>query len=217
MFKKYPALILFSIISLALASCAPAPTPVVSIETIVAATYSASVAQTEAARPPNTPTPILPTATRTCPPSTDTPTPTATFIIASITPTFTPTATVQPTATTVTSGSGNLLYSCNILSMSPRDKVRVSPKESIRWIWQIENSGTTRWDPDDVGVRFSSGDRLSSKNAFSIDGPAKPGQNTTAKLTLYAPKEPGTYITTWSLRKDIHYFCYATLEVEVYE
>jgi len=216
MLKKHPLFIAVIIATIFLSACNPVPEQAyVPVETIVAATYAASVAQTEAARPPNTPTPLPPTATR--PPGTATPTPTVTFVISTNTPTNTPTFTPEPTATNVTSGSGTLLYACNLLSTSPQGAYRVKANQSFQWVWQIENIGTTRWDPRNVEARFWGGTQLSSSKAFEIREPAKPGQNTSVSIRLTAPKEPGNYSTEWSLRKDIHRFCYAQLEIEVYK
>ena len=215
MLKKHPLLVIFISAALLVSACAPTPPPYVPIETIVAATYAAISAQTEAARPPNTPTPLPPTPTR--PVGTATATPTATFVLASITPTFTPSSTPEPTATTLVSGSGNLSYSCIILSSSPTSVSRVKTGSEIQWALQIENSGTSRWDPKDVEVRFSGGTNLASKKAFEISGPAKPGQNITIKIKLNAPKEPGVYTTTWVLKKGIHQFCNMDLEIEAYK
>jgi hypothetical protein len=215
MLKKHPFLILLVVTAIFISGCGPTPTPYVSVETIVAATYAASVAQTQAARPPNTPTLPPPTATRL--PGTATPTPTATFLISTNTPTLTPTASPEPTATNITSGSGNLLYSCNIVSLSPQSVFRVKSNQDFTWEWVIQNTGTTRWDNNIVEVRFSDGTQMASRNVYEIDGPAKPGQTTTVKLKFSPPKEPGTYYTRWALRKGIHYFCYAELQIEVFK
>ena len=213
--KKYQPLFLTLLLALLLAGCAPAATPYVSIETIVAATYAASVAQTEAARPPATPTPLPPTPTRR--PGTATPTPTATFVISSVTPSPTKTDTPEPTATNITSGSGTVLYACNIISTSPKSPHRVKPRDRVQWTWVVENIGTTRWDPSTTDVHFAGGTRMTSNNQADIQSPAKPGSTTTVKINLDVPKEPGVYTTTWAFRKGIHNFCYATIQIDVIE
>lgn len=219
MFEKHRPLCLLVAVALLLSSCTPVyPEQTdIPVETIVAATYAAISAQTAAARPPNTATSLPPTATR--PPDTATPTPTATFIIAiaSITPSFTPTATAEPTATNVTSGSGTVLYSCNILSLSPPNVYRVKANESFNWVWQVENIGTTTWDPDSVKVIYASGAQLSNQKRYPLNDRTKPGQNTLFTIKMKAPGEPGTYTTTWSMRKDIHTFCYVKMEIEVFK
>ncbi len=216
MLKKHPLFSLFLLIAIVLTSCAPAPAQeYVPVETIVAATYAAIAAQTEAARPPATFTPLPPTATR--PPGTATPTPTATFVISTLTPTFTQTFTPVPTATLITSGSGTLLYACDILSIAPKDSVRIKVNQRFQWNWEVENIGTTRWDPDTMDAYFIGGTQMSKYKGYPISGPAKPGKTITVQIDLVAPKEPGNYTTTWALRKGVHRFCYMKLDVEVYK
>ncbi len=115
--KKYRALYICLIAILAISACTPVSTPQPpSLETIVAATYAAAKAQTEAAMPSETPIPTTPTAAR----ATLTPFPTATiFVLPSFTPTFTASPTPVFTVTNITSGSGDVLYACNIVSISP--------------------------------------------------------------------------------------------------
>ena len=212
--KQLHFIYIWLIFALLLSGCGPAmPQESVSIETIVAATYAAIAAQTEAARPSATVTPLPPTATR--PPGTATPTPTATFVISTRTPTFTPTASPEPTATYVTSQSGLLLYACNILSLSPRDSTEVKAGKSFVWTWTVENTGNTRWDPSTMDVYFTGGTKVTKTNSFPISNPAKPGSTTDVKIKIVAPKEPGTYSTTWALRKGVHRFCYVKLNLAV--
>ena len=215
MLKKYQSLTLLLLVALFLTSCVPTvpEQPYIPVETIVAATYAAISAQTEAARPPNTPTPLPPTPTRR--PGTATPTPTVTFVISSVTPTFTPTPTTEPTAANVTSGSGTVLYACNIISLTPQNVYQVKANETFTWTWQVENIGTTVWDPSTASVNFAGGTRLASQKNYPLIDRTKPGQTTTLTIKMHAPGQAGTYTSTWSLRKDIHTFCYAKLEIEV--
>ena len=207
-------LYLLLVVVIALSGCSPAtPAPYVPVETIVAATYAAISAQTQAARPPNTPTPPPPTATH--PPSTDTPTPTVTFVISTLTPPATSTPTPEPTRTNVTSGSGTVLYSCNINSTSPANGAELKAGQDFLWVWQVQNTGTTTWKPDTLKVVYDSGEQLSAKNSFSTDDVTKPGDVTQIKLKMHTPKAPGTYRTIWFLRKEIHSFCYVELKIIV--
>ena len=217
MLNKFRPLILLLVAALAISGCTPSvpQQPYIPVETIVAATYAAISAQTEAARPPDTPTPFPATATRR--PSTPTPTPTVTYVLPSITPTFTPSITPEPEPTNVTSGSGTVLYSCKILSLSPENVFRVKANESFSWVWRVKNVGTTRWDADDVEAFFSGGEQFSKSRRFNISQGVKPDSTTTVEIEMKAPSAAGAYTTTWSLRKGIHYFCYAQLEIEVYK
>ncbi len=214
MFKKYRLLYLIIVGVLLFSGCTPvAEQPYVPVETIVAATYAAISAQTAAARPPNTSTPLPATPTRR--PSTITPTPTTTFVLPSFTPIFTQTSTPEPTATNVTSGSGSVLYACNILSLSPENVYQVKANQDFFWKWEVENIGTTAWDPDTVKITYTGGTQLARDKRFPLNERTQPGKIAYFKIKMRAPKEPGTYDTTWALRKDIHMFCYEKLVIEV--
>ncbi len=213
--KKYSLIYIFLIALIALSGCTPAvpAQPYIPVETIVAATYAAISAQTEAARP--TATPIPPTATATRPPGTATPTPTATFVLASFTPSFTPTNTPKPTATNVVAGSGNVTYSCNIISLSPENGTQVKAGEEFDWIWRVENIGNVTWTKDEVMVIYSSGAEYAKRDKVALKSNTAPGQTAEFRVRMLAPKQPGRYTTTWSMRKGIHYFCYAQLQIYV--
>ncbi len=214
MIKKHRPFLLFLIFTLLIAGCTPvAEQPYVPVETIVAATYAAISAQTAAARPPNTPTPLPATPTRR--PSTITPTPTTTFVLPSFTPIFTQTSTLEPTATNVTGGSGSVLYDCNIISLSPESVYEVKANQDFFWIWEVENTGTTAWVPDIVKIAYTGGTQLAKDKRFPLNERTQPGKIAYFKIKMRALKEPGTYDTTWALRKDIHMFCYEKLVIEV--
>ena len=201
-------LIFVLVFFLALSACAPT-SDLIPIETVFAATHSALMAQTEAARARETATPI-PTNTRR---PTLTPIPSSTTFV--LTPTFTPTVTLVPTATQVTSGSGNVLYSCNIRTISPTSGYIAKPNERIRWTWYVENMGTTKWWPKTMVAAYSSGAEHYVDKEIALEDPTDVGETGIFSVRLIAPKEPGTYTTTWSLKKGIHYFCYTKLVIVV--
>lgn len=212
--KKYRVVSVFLIALFAISACMPTPTPVfVSVETIVAATYAAISAQTEAARPPATPIPPTPTNTR--PPATITPTPTATFVISSPTPSLTVTPSPEPTSTNISSGSGTVLYACDIVGLSPESGVIVKPGEEFKWIWRVTNIGTTAWRPETTFAVYKSGSAFYVKKEVQLGEPASIGETIQVIIKMRAPKETGTYTTTWSLHKGIHDFCYADLRIVV--
>ena len=211
--KRYRALYICLITILSLSACTPVATPQPpSLETIVAATYAAAKAQTEAAMPSETPIPTTPTAAR----STLTPFPTATtFVLPSFTPTFTITPTPAYTATNITSGSGDIIYACNIIKLSPESGYVVKPNEDFKWIWEVENIGTAKWWPDTAYIRYSRGAEFHVKKQAAVGDPTDPGEIGIFKVKMHAPKEPGSYTTTWSIRKGIHEFCFAQLKIIV--
>ncbi len=210
--EKYRLVYILLIAVIALSGCTPAPAqPYIPVETIVAATYAVIAAQTEAARP--TATPIPPTATVTRPPGTATPTPTATFVLSTFTPSFTPTNTPKPTATNVVAGSGNVTYACNIISLLPENGSEVKAGEEFDWIWRVENIGNATWQKDEVMVVYSSGVDFAKRDKVVLKDNTVPGEVAEFRVRMLTPKEPGRYTTNWSMRKGIHFFCYAQLQV----
>ena len=210
--KKYRSFYISLITILTLSACTPATPESPSIGTIVAATHAAAQAQTAAAMPTTTLAPPTPLRAR----ATSTLLPTATiFVFSSSTPRETSTPTATATATNVTSGSGTVLYSCDILGLSPENGVVVKPNEAFKWIWSIRNIGTVRWSSEETTARYSSGATYHVKKEVPLQSSINLGETGQFRINMKAPSAPGTYITTWSMRKGIHDFCYAKLVIVV--
>lgn len=209
--KKYKRILMALTFLLLLSACAPStPEPIVPIETVFAATMNAINAQTAAAMPAtSTPTPT-PINTRR---PTITPQPSSTAVV--LTPTFTPTITPVYTPTNITSGSGNVLYACELVELSPRSGHEVKPNEKFRWVWKVRNIGTKKWWTDTMFVTYVSGSKFYVKKEYALGDPTDIGEIGVFSIKMQAPKEPGTYTTTWSLKKGIHSFCYAQLKIVV--
>jgi hypothetical protein len=201
---------LFSLFMLTifLFGCTPAPqAEVISIETIVAATYSASVAQTEAAGPPESPTPLITaTAKATLIPSI-TPTATATYIV----PTFTP----IPTATPLPSPTPGR-FGCKLISQSPNNGASFEPREEFRLFWTVENAGTKEWIQTDVKYFYLSGEDFHKREIYGIPETTRYGETVTLRIDMVAPRTPGSYETTWAMKRGLNnVFCETTFKFKV--
>ncbi len=205
--KKYRHLFILTLFAIIFSSCAPKAEPV-PIETVFAATHAAIMAQTAAAMPKNAPSP---TVTITLAP-TFTPYPTSTTVIIAK-KTATPTPEVTPT--NITSGSGTVLYACNILGSSIPDGFEIKAKEKFNWTLRIENIGTTQWWPDTMYAHYVSGSKYHVKKEAALGDPTRVGESGIFTMKMQAPSEPGTYTTTWSLQKGIHQFCFFKLKIIV--
>ena len=211
--KTYRILPLVSLIFL-ISSCLPfnasAPQPdAPNVETIVAATYAASVAQTKAVLPPPTETPLnTATPTKTPIPATITPTLTPTFIFVLPSPTPSLTHTPEPSPTPG-------LFACAFISQSPGRSDTLNPGEGFKWIWTVSNTGTKEWIAADVKYFYVSGDRLHDKDIQGIPNNVIPGNEVTLKVAMTAPKNPGSYTTTWALKRGSQVFCYTALTITV--
>lgn len=208
---------IFSLVLLILlSSCLPVNTTAVqpdapNVETIVAATYAVSVAQTEA---------MLPTATATLE---NTVTPTKTVAPATITPTFTPTfvidlstSTPLPTNTsepTITPTPGK--FDCEFVSLTPKYGVTLKPGESFKWAWTVKNTGVKDWIAADVSYFYVSGDKLHEKDDYGIPNNVIIGKEVTLKIPMTAPQSPGSYTTNWAMKRGAQFFCYLAFNINV--
>lgn len=200
--------VLFFIVAVLLGSCAPAPQVApIGIETIVAATYAAISAQTAAAQPVNSPTPentatptktVIPTVTLTYTP---------TFVLPSITPS--PTNTPLPSAT-----PGR--FDCAFVSQSPRNGTVFSPREEFKLLWSVKNTGVKKWVQSDVKYFFVSGDKFHKREIYGLPENTDYGEEATLRIDMVAPKAPGSYKTTWAMRRGLnHVFCETTFKFTV--
>ena len=162
--KKYSLVFILLAFFLTFSACAPVE-QAIPIETVFAATHAAIMAQTAAAMPKETTTPT-PINTRR---PTMTPFPSATIVV--LTPTHTPTLTPVYTPTNITSGSGNVLYACEIVKLSPESGYIVKPNERFKWTWTVKNIGTTKWWTDTMFVTYASGAQYHLKKEFSLGDP----------------------------------------------
>ena len=183
------------------------------VNTFIAQTVNAASTQTSAALPTSTHT-----ATDTpTPRDTDTPTPTSTATVIFIL--STPTPLVIPTFTTVSSGGGggssSENYACQVISVSPANGSTFAPRADFDAVWRVRNIGQRQWDRNEVDYRYSSGHQLHKVAVYDLD--ANVPRNSTADLIvdMVAPRNPGTYNTTWNLYFGARSFCTMTLRIVV--
>ena len=182
------------------------------VNTFIAQTVRAASTQTSAALPASTQT-----ATYTpTPRNTDTPTPTSTATVIFIL--STPTPLVIPTFTTVSSGGGGSSsdnYACQVISVSPANGSAFAPRADFDAVWRVRNIGQRQWDRNEVDYRYSSGHQLHKVAVYDLD--ANVPRNSTADLIvdMVAPRNPGTYNTTWNLYFGARSFCTMTLRIVV--
>ncbi|MEW5827354.1 MAG: NBR1-Ig-like domain-containing protein [Chloroflexota bacterium] len=211
-----PSLLAFVLIAILLAGCAPAAQPTTD-PSQVRDMVSTSVAQTlaagqtaQAAQASNTPLP-----TNTTEP-TPTPLPTNTPAI--------PTLVVVPTATNtpfVPAGGGPAPtpspYQCQWVKQKPADWTVFKPGVDFDMVWTVKNTGTKNWEPTDIDLMYLRGQKMQTFFDL-IDLPAlvKPGQTIDLLVDMIAPKQPGHYSATWTL-KGAHEFCTLTISITVAE
>lgn len=183
----------------------PAPAPG-SIETIVVATAGAAQTRTALARPSATHTPsptFPPTQTRT-----ETPTETATVIF------FLPTATNQPTATQpfVTQSAG---ANCQIVAQSPVNNAAFASQEKFTVDWTLRNTGNDPWYRTEMDFFYSGGTDMHKTDVIDIPHDVGKNAEITFSVDMTAPKNAGTYTSTWSLGKKNNPVCKVSVTVIV--
>jgi len=186
--NKYKGVLLLLVFGLLIASCGtgtPA-TPTTDpnlLFTQVAETVSASIDQTSAAIPTNTPVPTQePTATQIPLPTVD----------PNAIPTQAPAQSGFPTPTVQRYGDVALWT-----GQSPSDMFIVKQSSSFTFHGCMNNVGTTTWSPDYV-LKYASGPDLWPKQRnWPIPDEIKPGEKSCYDIPAIAPVNPGTYTTWW--------------------
>lgn len=216
---KKPYWLFSLVLLLSITSCLPfnsAPQPdAPNIETIVAATYAASVIETDAAKPPATATPVdTATPSRTPVPPTITPTFTPTFIY--ILPTATATLTSTPTLTftpAITATPAN--YECALVSQTPANGTAMGSRNDFDWFWTVTNTGIKDWDAADIDYLYISGEKIHKTAVYDLPANVHSGNDIKLGVDMIAPKQPGSYSTTWALKRGSQTFCSVTLRIIV--
>lgn len=218
--------LLYLLIAIALImACAPAiatPFPTSDpneINTIIAQTANAAATQTAAAMPTFTPTATF-TPTRPSPTSSPTATSTVIFILS------TPTMQVVPTFTFISGGGGgggggsggdssSANFACRILSVSPANGTSLNPNTDFDTTWSVKNTGQKTWDRNSVDFIYDSGAKINKVAGYDLPANVKPGETTSLGVDMVAPKNSGSYTTTWTLRVGQNNFCKMSLTINV--
>jgi Ig-like domain from next to BRCA1 gene len=196
-------------------ACAPAlATPSVptvnpgAVGTFIALTVNAASTQTAASIPTWTPSPtITPTE------NTETPSPTPTATVIFIFPTFTPP--VIPTLTSSGGGTSSQNYSCQLTRTVPAMGSVFNPRDDFDAIWTVRNNGQKNWDRNSVDYVYSSGAKIHKISGYDLPENVRTGNSVDLGVDMQAPKDTGTYTTTWTMRAGSKTFCTLTLTIVV--
>lgn len=213
---------------LVIASCTPqaadtTPTTDPAVETAVynlMQTQAMQDAQAELTRiaalnPTATPT-EMPTATPVEPTATALP-PTATSLPPTAFPTLVPpTATPIPYTATPTATPTRSDLNCSITSFSPANNSVFKPGTDFDGRWTIKNTGSNIWESSSVDFFFISGTRFQTKvDAIDLPSTVNNGSSVDLIIDMAAPRDEGTFSTTWGLRSGSTTFCVVTLTIVV--
>lgn len=176
------------------------------VGTFIAQTVEAASTQTAASIPSFTPSPtITPTVV------TETPLPTATSTIIFVL--STPTPLVLPSSTSGGTSSEN--YSCQVTRVSPANGSRFNPRDDFDAVWTVRNNGQKNWDRTDIDYVYSSGDKIHKVSGYDLTENVRTGNSIDLGVDMQAPKNSGTYSTTWIMRAGSREFCTLKLTIVV--
>jgi len=178
------------------------------VGTFIALTVNAAGTKTAAAMPSLTPTPTLTPIVNT-----ETPIPTATatvlFILSS------PTPLVIPTFTSSGSGTSSDNFACRISRVSPANGTNFNPRDDFDAIWTVRNIGQRNWDRNSIDIIYSSGAKIHKVSGYDLDSNVRVGDSIDVGVDMQAPKDSGTYSTTWVMRRGDNAFCTLNLTIVV--
>jgi hypothetical protein len=231
--KFVRSLILLPGIILILSACLPSatagspssPPEAGAVETIIFETAAAARTQTALFLPPTQTITNTPTPSKT---PTQTPSPTATVLF--LFPTNT--QVVLPTFTILSSGgsagggkptqtpnpnehdyTGTLR--CALVAQSPRDGTVFRPRNKFTTIWTVKNTGTAAWRKHIIDYRYIGGDKFHDKARYNMNIIVDPGETIEMAVEMHAPKEPGSYETTWVVGLNTGGLCKISLAIVV--
>ncbi|NTW43489.1 MAG: hypothetical protein HGB14_03420 [Anaerolineaceae bacterium] len=211
---------------LVIASCTPQPTVITPDPAVETAVFNAMQTQamqnaqaelTQAAllNPTETPT-EMPTATPVEPTATPLP-PTATPLPPTAFPTpIPPTATPIPYTATPSATPTRSDFNCSVTSSSPANNSVFKPNTDFDGRWTIKNTGSLAWDSSSVDFYFISGTRFQTRfDAIDLPSTVNNGSSVDLIIDMAAPKDEGTFSTTWGLRSGSTTFCVVTFTIVV--
>ncbi len=221
-YKLIPLLGIFLVLSacdLPISSGPPVSSPAPgALETIIFETAVAAQTQTAEFLPPtNTPT-RRPTSTATL---TKTPLPTPTFLF--LVPTNTNVVLDLPSSgdgkPTKTPSPNEHNYQgtkkCAVVGQSPADGTAFKPRKAFTVRWTIKNVGTAAWRKGSYDYQYLGGDKFHDRWRYDMNFILDPGETIDLKVDMHAPKQPGSYETTWILGTKKNALCKMTLAIVV--
>lgn len=104
---------------------------------------------------------------------------------------------------------------CALVGKSPRDGTIFLPREKFTVHWTIKNTGTASWKKGWIDYRYLGGDKFHDRSLYDMNWILDPGQTIDLKVPMNAPKQPGSYETTWVVGLSKDGLCKMTLAIIV--
>jgi len=104
---------------------------------------------------------------------------------------------------------------CTLLMQNIKNGTHFKSRDEFSITWKVRNTGTAGWDPGSVDFTYLAGTRMFQYPLVQLQGTVAPGNVTLLNADMRAPRNPGRYSTTWSLRQGDTYFCHLSLTINV--
>jgi hypothetical protein len=133
--------------------------------------------------------------------------PTSTLLIGGETPTLQPGVTAQPSFTPVRPVTTPVGPICKNSAWTGYETIPdytvFKPWEKFYKIWRFQNTGTCTWD-DGFAFKMWNGANMGGDNYFIVNKSqfVKPGDVVDIGIKMFAPGEPGEYISHWIMVDD---------------
>jgi uncharacterized protein YraI len=92
---------------------------------------------------------------------------------------------------------------CSVVSQTPADYAQFAPGIGFSTTWVLQNAGITKWDPNEVDIRFVSAVgniRLhQGSDVYDLAATVQPGATYNLTVPMIAPYESGTYGELWEV------------------
>ncbi len=108
---------------------------------------------------------------------------------------------------------------CNVDSSSPSWGMVFKPRTDFIAEWKVYNTGSLMWHQGDILFGYVSGDKLQPSDRADTALPITIYRNDKINLHVHlvSPKEPGSYVATWGLRRSNKqdFFCTFSIAISV--
>jgi hypothetical protein len=132
------------------------------------------------------------------------------FILSSPTPIILPTLTGSGSQ-----GSISDNYACQVISVEPANGTVFGSRADFDAYWKVKNIGKKTWDRNTVDFTYSSGAKIHKTSGYDLSKNVKSGETIEVGVDMEAPKNAGTYTTTWTLNAGRNSFCRVNLTIIV--
>jgi hypothetical protein len=106
-------------------------------------------------------------------------------------------------------------FACQVSKVSPANGTSFDPRDDFDAFWTVKNIGQKNWDRNNIDYAYSSGAKIHKVSGYDMSTDVKVGETINLGVDMRAPKDAGTYTTTWTMRNGNNNFCTLTLTIVV--